>query len=460
MELTTQMKKEDKIIELIKDVLRKQHEALSFMEIKEQIGIDINDKTLLRRLNKLVKDEVVIKTGKTKGSLYTLTLNAEEGDQPYEKELIPLSNESREILTLINKPEIKRIPIGYNRDFLELYKPNVTSYLSKTDQKKLFEIGKTARQNEPAGTYAKDILQRLLIDLSWNSSRLEGNSYSLLDTQRLISLGEIADNKSAKDSQMILNHKDAIEFIVVNSEDIGFNRYTILNIHGLLSNNLIPDPAASGRIRTIAVGIQKSIYTPLGIPQVIEEMFEMILKKVNQIKDPFEQSFFMMVHLPYLQPFEDVNKRVSRLAANISLNKRNLVPISFVDVPDSLYIKGILAVYELNRIELLKDVFLWAYERSTARYSALRQSLGEPDVFRLKYREKMRALIFEIVSKGLNYKKTIHLIDVKADEIIKSDRKKFKEAIETELMSLHSGNIARYNIRLSEFVNWKIVWKH
>ncbi|MFZ1610603.1 MAG: Fic family protein [Chitinophagales bacterium] len=454
------MKKEDKIIELIKDVLRKQHEALSFMEIKEQIGIDINDKTLLRRLNKLVKDEVVIKTGKTKGSLYTLTLNAEEGDQPYEKELIPLSNESREILTLINKPEIKRIPIGYNRDFLELYKPNVTSYLSKTDQKKLFEIGKTARQNEPAGTYAKDILQRLLIDLSWNSSRLEGNSYSLLDTQRLISLGEIADNKSAKDSQMILNHKDAIEFIVVNSEDIGFNRYTILNIHGLLSNNLIPDPAASGRIRTIAVGIQKSIYTPLGIPQVIEEMFEMILKKVNQIKDPFEQSFFMMVHLPYLQPFEDVNKRVSRLAANISLNKRNLVPISFVDVPDSLYIKGILAVYELNRIELLKDVFLWAYERSTARYSALRQSLGEPDVFRLKYREKMRALIFEIVSKGLNYKKTIHLIDVKADEIIKSDRKKFKEAIETELMSLHSGNIARYNIRLSEFVNWKIVWKH
>lgn len=454
------MKKEDKIIELIKDVLRKQHEALSFMEIKEQIGIDINDKTLLRRLNKLVKDEVVIKTGKTKGSLYTLTLNAEEGDQPYEKELIPLSNESREILTLINKPEIKRIPIGYNRDFLELYKPNVTNYLSKTDQKKLFEIGKTARQNEPAGTYAKDILQRLLIDLSWNSSRLEGNSYSLLDTQRLISLGEIADNKSAKDSQMILNHKDAIEFIVVNSEDIGFNRYTILNIHGLLSNNLIPDPAASGRIRTIAVGIQKSIYTPLGIPQVIEEMFEMILKKVNQIKDPFEQSFFMMLHLPYLQPFEDVNKRVSRLAANISLNKRNLVPISFVDVPDSLYIKGILAVYELNRIELLKDVFLWAYERSTARYSALRQSLGEPDVFRLKYREKMRALIFEIVSKSLTYKKTIHLIDVKADEIIKSDRKKFKEAIETELMSLHAGNIARYNIRLSEFENWKIVWKH
>ncbi len=113
-------------------------------------------------------------------------------------------------------------------------------------------------------------------------------------------------------------------------------------------------------------------------------MFDMILEKVAQIEDPFEQALFMMVHLPYLQPFEDVNKRVARLAANISLNRQNLVPISFIDVPDSLHIKGILCVYELNRVELLKDVFLWAYERSSARYSALRQSLGEPDPFRLK----------------------------------------------------------------------------
>lgn len=209
---------------------------------------------------------------------------------------------------------------------------------------------------------------------------------------------------------MILNHKDAIEFIVVDTDNIGFNRYTLLNIHALLSNNLLPDPAASGRLRTFGVGIQQSVYTPLAMPQLIEEMFHLMLEKANQIEDPFEQAFFIMVQLPYLQPFDDVNKRVSRLAANIPLNQRNLVPISFVDVPDTLYIKGLLAIYELNRVSLLKDVFLWAYERSSSRYSALRQSLGEPDPFRLQYRDSIRSLISEIVPHASLYQEAAKLI--------------------------------------------------
>ncbi len=454
------MTKEQNDLDLIKKILRKENKALSFLQIKVHIGTAINEKTLLRRLNKLIRQEIVEKIGKTKGTTYKLNLNVDRDSQLPETELITLSTKSKNILILVNKPETKRTPVGYHREFLESYTPNVSGYLSEAEKERLVDLGKTARQNEPAGTYAKDILQRLLIDFSWNSSRLEGNSYSLLDTQRLISMGKVADHKSAKDAQMILNHKEAIEFIVANSEDIGFNRYTILNIHALLSNNLLPDPTASGRLRSFAVGIQRSVYTPPGIPQVIEEMFDKLLEKVNQINDPFEQSFFSMVHIPYLQPFDDVNKRVSRLAANISLNKKNLVPISFVDVPDSLYIKGILAVYELNSIELLKDVFLWAYERSSARYSALRQSLGEPDPFRIKYRENIRALLFEIVSGRLPYLMTKELIERKANEISERDRRKFKEAIETELMSLHEGNIARFNVRLSDFERWKNEWKN
>jgi hypothetical protein len=101
------------------------------------------------------------------------------------------------------------------------------------------------------------------------------------------------------------------------------------------------------------------------------------------INDPFEQAFFVMVQLPYLQPFDDVNKRVSRLAANIPLIKCNLAPPSFTDVPRQTYTEAVLGVYDLNTIDLLKDVFMWAYERSAARYAAVRQSLGEPDPFRL-----------------------------------------------------------------------------
>lgn len=314
------------------------------------------------------------------------------------------------------------------------------------------------RDKQPAGTYAREILNRLLIDLSWNSSRLEGNTYSLLDTERLIALGEAADNKSAMEAQMILNHKDAIEFLVQGNDGIDFNRYTILNLHALLSHNLLPDPSASGRLRQFGVGINRSVYTPLGVPQHIEEMFELMLDIASRIEDPFEQAFFIMVQLPYLQPFDDVNKRVSRLAANIPLNRFNLAPLSFIDVTNEIYIQGMLGVYELNRVELLKDVFLWAYERSCMRYAALRQSLGEPDPFRLKYRNNLRDSISEIVSRNMNRSEAILKIKKHAAKLPSDDQVKFVEVVETELMALHEGNFARYWIRPAEFKMWKGAW--
>jgi hypothetical protein len=147
----------------------------------------------------------------------------------------------------------------------------------------------------------------LLIDLSWNSSRLEGNTYSLLDTRRLIEFGEETQGSSHLDAQMILNHKDAIAFLVSAADDIAYNRYTILNLHGILANNLLPDQAAAGRLRRMAVGIAQSSFHPLEMPQLIEECFDQILATASAIQDPFEQAFFAMVHLPYLQPFDDVN---------------------------------------------------------------------------------------------------------------------------------------------------------
>ena len=221
---------------------------------------------------------------------------------------------------------------------------------------------------QPAGTHARHILNRLSIDLSWNSSRPEGNTYSLLDTHRLIEVGEEAEGKERLDTQMILNHKEAIEFPVDAADAIGFNRYTILNLHALLADNLLANPDAPGRLRHIGVGIGRSVFHPLEVPQLIGECFDRILATASAIVDPFEQAFFVMVQLPYLQPFDDVNKRVSRLAANIPLIKSNLSPLSFEDVPRDIYTEAVLGVYELNRHQLLRDVFIWAYRRSAARY--------------------------------------------------------------------------------------------
>ena len=193
-----------------------------------------------------------------------------------EEEAVPLSPASQEMRAYLSQPLNARKPVGYNREFLDSYRPNETFYLSEEQRAHLAQVGKPNFDDQAAGTYAKQILNRLLIDLSWNSSRLEGNTYSLLDTTRLIELGEAAEGRDRLEAQMIVNHKDAIEFLVNDAEAIGFNRYTILNLHGILAQNLLPDPGAPGRLRRMGVGIGKSTFHPLELPQLIEECFNQV----------------------------------------------------------------------------------------------------------------------------------------------------------------------------------------
>jgi len=373
--------------------------------------------------------------------------------------LIPISEEALSIQSNVRRPMQARHPVSYHREFLDQYRPNESYYLSQTTRAHLLEIGKPTDQEQLAGTYAKQMLHRLLIDLSWNSSRLEGNTYSLLETERLLDLGEMPEGKESFEAQMILNHKAAIEFMVESAKELAFNPFIIFNLHALLSDNLLRDPRACGSLRSHPVAIAKSVYQPLAIPQLISEYFQQILDTANLIDDPFEQSFFIMVHLPYLQPFLDVNKRVSRLAANIPFIRNNLSPLSFVDVPETLYISGLLGIYELNRIELLRDVFVWAYERSGSLYSATRQELGEPDRFRLQHRQLIKTVIGEIVRKCMDKQRALSTIKQKAQQLAPAEQAKFIETVETELMSLHRGNIVRFQLQAAEYDAWINHWK-
>ncbi len=321
------------------------------------------------------------------------------------------------------------------------------------------ETGATARGKQLVGTFAKQILNRLIIDLSWNSSRLEGNTYSLLDTKRLIAFGHMPEGKTQLETQMILNHKEAIEFLVDSAKEIGFNRYTVLNLHALLSNNLLSDPESMGRLRQIAVGIEKSTFHPLQVPKLIEEYLDQVLTTAKIIENPFEQALFVMVHLPYLQPFDDVNKRVSRLVANMPLIKANLIPLSFTDVLTTTYTEAILGVYELNQIDLLKDAFIWAYERSAKRHTLIKQSLGEPDPFRQKHREALYEIIQAIVLERLGKKAAFQRITAYAKKHIETDeQEQFRQVSENEILGLHEGNFARYRIKPVQFKAWQDVW--
>jgi Fic family protein len=184
-------------------------------------------------------------------------------------------------------------------------------------------------------------------------------------------------------------------------------------------------------------------------------MLDTLLHKVNQIGDSFEQSFFLMVHLPYLQPFADINKRSSRLAANLPLFRANLCPLTFLDVPEQAYSRAMLGVYEMTRIELLRDLYVWAYERSCHEYLALRQELAEPDPLRLSWRDFIRQVICEVVQNpDEDPLKSIRKATAQA--VPEHERDNVQALIVEELRRLHVGVLARYGLRPSEFNTWRV----
>ena len=441
----------------IENAVRGKPGGLSARQIASRLPSRLPHRTLQFRLKRLVDEGRLAVRGVRTRAKYCLP----QGDKgpALGKIPIPLAEQSTRLVEHFEKPPQARTPAGYERSFLDSYRPNSSGYLDLGTRIELGKAGRPRTGPHPAGTFARKILQRLLIDLSWNSSRLEGNTYTLLDTQRLIELGASAEGRNAFETQMILNHKEATRFLVDGVNEIAINRYTICNLHAILANNLLPDERAAGRLRRIPVGIDGSVYHPLEVPQLIEECFDQILDKATAIQDPFEQAFFLMVQLPYLQPFDDVNKRVSRLSANISLIKANLSPLSFVDVPRFLYTRALLAVYELNDTSLLRDVFCWAYSRSAARYSSVRQSLGEPDPFRLRHREALREVVKEIIRKRIGRgRASKHIEQWTEGRIDDASSKRFRRTVESDLLALSRVNFARYRVRPSEFDAWFQVW--
>lgn len=438
---------------------------------QEGMGIDslhlvfadiVSRRTLQRRLAELVKQKHIVTEGKGRGLRYRrpriieadITEQSRATDEISAEVYVPVSSKGQKILDYLRQPIHQRKPVGYDRALLETYRPNETGYLAQDIREHLHQIGQTPEAELAAGTYAREILGRLLIDLSWASSRLEGNTYSRLDTVNLIERGQAAEGKDRREAQMILNHKAAIELLVEGAEDIGFNAFTFFNLHALLSENLLADPAESGRLRHRIVEVSGTVFHPLGVPQQIDHYFRMILDKAGAIEDPFEQAFFIMVHIPYLQPFVDVNKRVSRLAANISLIRGNLCPLSFIDVPERAYVEGTLGVYELKQVDLLRDVFVWAYERSCQRYMAIRETVAEPDPIRLRHREALITVVSEIV-RGLQATTAMNIRAIVASLVPPEDQNRVVKLALDDLRNLHEGNISRYRLRLSEYRNWK-----
>lgn len=215
-------------------------------------------------------------------------------------------------------------------------------------------------------TIAKKELERLVIELSWKSSKIEGNTYTLLDTEKLILENKVAPGRSKNETQMILNHKDAFNYIHSHSKQ--FQTITRKNLEELHSI-IVKDLNVSSGFRSKAVGITGSIYKPLDNIYQITEAVEGLSRTVSKYKNPYRKALLALLGISYIQPFEDGNKRTARLMTNALLISHSLAPLSYRSVDEEEYKAAVLVFYELNSIMPMKKVFIEQYEFAAQNYA-------------------------------------------------------------------------------------------
>lgn len=198
-------------------------------------------------------------------------------------------------------------------------------------------------------------LERFVIELSWKSSKIEGNTYTLLETESLIKEQKEAVGKTKDEAVMILNHKAAFEDILKNKDD--FKNISITQI-SQLHNILIKDLNITSGIRKQAVGITGTTYQPLDNEHQTREVFEKTITLINKTKNPFEKALIVQFMIAYIQPYSDGNKRTARMLANAILLAHDLYPLSYRSVDEDEFKKGLILFYEQGSICEIKQLFI------------------------------------------------------------------------------------------------------
>lgn len=358
----------------------------------------------------------------------------------------PAIRATQALKDMLTKPLGSRVPVTYDREFVDDYVPNQTCLVPAFIADSLYRAGR-AQGQQPAGTVARKVLEQLLIDLSWYSSRLEGNRRSLLDTQELFARGR--GDASDLDVTMLLNHKEAIEFMVDAVPEEGITVPVVRNLHALLMQGLLPDETAAGKIRRRIVNIDGSVYQPLQVPSLLEELLNEIVTKARLVRNPIEAAFFLWANVAYLQPFEDGNKRTSRLCANLPLLLHNCAPLSFLEVEAPEYTLAMLGVYEQRNVDLAVEVFETTYRRSIDKYRVALSSMGTPDPVRARYREQLGDVVRQVVGNREPLSQSIQSIG-----LFGQDLEDFTRLVREELAHLEIYNCARYRLSIPVVERW------
>ncbi len=326
----------------------------SSKEIHDGIGIDIGYATVKRILNKIKEENFVELEGKGRGTKYKISSSYSI--------IYPIDIEEyflTEIDDRIIKEEfnLELIPTTLNE--VQLFTVEELDHLNKLQAKYTENL-----QTLSDAQYHKE-LERLAIDLSWKSSQIEGNTYSLLETERLLKEKETAEGKNKDEATMLLNHKEAIDFIVENPDYLDpIEIRKIEDIHRILTKELGVDR----NIRKRRVGISGTNYKPLDNKYQILEALQQMCNLVNATKNVFEKTLLLLVLLSYIQAFNDGNKRTARIVSNACLINNKYCPISFRTIDSIEYKKAMLIFYEQNNISVLKNIFINQFEFAVQTY--------------------------------------------------------------------------------------------
>lgn len=337
----------------ILDFIKKNRECSS-KEIFENVELSVSYATLKRMLTNLISNNYIATKGQGKGTKYITSPTFEviqpiDIEQYYEKE--------------IDEREIKE---GFNFSI-------ITEVLAKHS---VFTESELFRLNKLQNTFKKNISQlteteyrkefeRLTIDLSWKSSQIEGNTYSLLETERLLKEKETAAGKTKEEATMLLNHKDALDFIINNPGYLNpLSISKIEDIHSILIKEL----AVERNLRKRRVGISGTNYKPLDNEFQILEALKSTCHVINNKESVFEKALLALVLISYIQPFMDGNKRTARIISNAILMNYNYCPLSFRTVDSIDYKKAMLLFYEQNNISNFKEIFINQFEFAVKTY--------------------------------------------------------------------------------------------
>lgn len=330
------------------------HPSSSRVQIMEETDLGLSDATMKRLIADCIAKGLIQKQGSGRTVRYSITPQAHvlmtfDLDAYFEQDI-----DERQVQPSFNFELINDV-----LPHVELFLPEEKQYLDNLQK----EFTNNVSQLSPIG-YAKE-MERLGIDLSWKSSQIEGNTYTLLETERLLKEQQEAKGKKREEAIMLLNHKEALKFIL--SEPDYLHPLTvnhIEDIHTLLTQDLNVDKG----IRHRRVGITGTNYRPLDNEFQIREAMRDTCTLINSRTNTFEKALLALVLISYIQPFTDGNKRTARIVSNALLLADKHCPISFRTVDSIDYKKAMLVFYEQNNLYAFKRIFMEQFEFAVKTY--------------------------------------------------------------------------------------------